>query len=188
MKKIIACLVVFQFLFLGMMAQNTNLPPLDKSPMDMAYYPNNYPVQKIQDKVTEPLVARIIYSRPQRAGRAIFGGLVKYGEVWRMGANEATEIEFFKHVRIGDKKIPKGRYTLYTIANESNWTIILNKETDTWGSFKYDAKKDVVQTTVPVQKTDAPVENLTMVFEKTGTGCNLVIAWETVKVALPISF
>ncbi len=68
----------------------TKLPPVDKSQLDMCYYPVNYPVLKIQDKITEPLVARIIYSRPQKNGRQIFGELVTYGEVWRLGANEAT--------------------------------------------------------------------------------------------------
>ncbi len=100
MKKNIALLAVFQLFFICLLAQST-LPPVDKSPMDMSYYPANYPVSKINDKITEPLAARIVYSRPQKTGRAIFGGLLKYGEVWRMGANEATEIEFFKHVRLG---------------------------------------------------------------------------------------
>ena len=104
--------------------------------MDMSYYPTNYPVLKIQDKNTEPLTARVIYSRPKKEGRTIFGGLVEYGKVWRLGANEATEVEFYQKVNIGGKKIAKGRYTLYAIVNESSWTFIVNKETDTWGSFK----------------------------------------------------
>ena len=79
--------------------------------MDMSYYPNRYPVLKIQDKVTEPLVARVIYSRPQKNGRVIFGELIDYGKVWRLGANEATEIEFFTDVKINEIKIKKGRYT-----------------------------------------------------------------------------
>ena len=187
MRKAIGLLTLFQLFFICLLAQ-TNLPPVDKSPMDMSYYPNNYPVLKIQDKITDPLTTRVVYSRPQKAGRVIFGALVKYGEVWRLGANEATEIEFFRHVRIGGKKISKGRYTLYAIVNENNWTIILNKETDTWGSFKYDAKKDIIRTDVVTQKTDAVVESLTMVFEKTATGSNLIIAWDNVKVALPITF
>ncbi len=169
-------------------AQNNNFPPVDKSPMDMCYYPANYPVQKIQDKITEPLTARVIYSRPQKAGRIIFGDLVKYGEVWRMGANEATEIQFFRHVKIGGKKIRPGRYTLYAVVNETTWTIILNDETDTWGAFKYNSKKDIARVEVPVQKTDNAVESLSMMFEKTTTGINLVIAWDTVKAALTVTF
>ncbi len=188
MKKIFVILIAFQLFFISLLAQTSVLPPVDKSPMDMSYYPNNYPVLKIQDKMSEPLVARIIYSRPQKAGRPLFGGLVKYGEVWRMGANEATEIEFFKAVKLGDKKIAKGRYTLYGIVNEDNWIIIINKNTDTWGSFKYDQKKDVARITVALQKTDGIVESLSMMFEKTGTGCNLIIAWENIKAAVPFIF
>lgn len=187
MKKTITLLTVFQLFFICLLAQN-NLPAVDKSPMDMSYYPANYPVLKINDKITEPLAARVVYSRPQKAGRTIFGGLVKYGEVWRMGANEATEIEFFKNVRFGGKKINKGRYTLYAIVNETSWTIIINKETDTWGSFKYDAKKDVIRKEVPVMKTETVLESLAMAFEKTATGFNLVIAWDNVKASVPFTF
>ena len=154
----------------------------------MGYYPANYPVLKIQDKITEPLAARVVYSRPQKAGRTIFGGLVKFGEVWRIGANEATEIEFFKQVHIGGKKVPKGRYTLFAIVNESSWTFIINKENDTWGSFRYDPKKDVVRTTVTVQKNDAVLESLAMAFEKATGGFNLIVAWDNVKAVLPVTF
>ena len=188
MKKAISLVIFFQLFFICLLAQNNPMPPIDKSPMDMSYYPNNYPVLKIQDKITEPVVARVIYSRPQKTNRPIFGGLVKYGELWRLGANEATEIEFYKNVKIGGKKISKGRYTLYAIANEDSWTMILNSDTDTWGSFKYDVKKDVVRTTIPVQKTDASLESLAMSFEKTTLGFNLVIAWDYIKASLPISF
>lgn len=167
-------------------SQSTEFPPMDKSPMDMSYYPVNYPALKIQNKATEPLVARIIYSRPQKSGRVIFGGLVENGKVWRLGANEATEIEFFRHVKIGGKRIPKGRYTLYAIPYDDKWTIILNKETDIWGAFKYDPKKDIIRTDVPVQKNSESLEALAIVFEKTVDGINLVIGWDTLKIALPI--
>src|SRR5215217_3885111 len=126
--------------------------PLDKSPMDMAYFPDEYPVLKIKDKAKEPPVARVIYSRPQKADRTVFGDLVEYGKVWRLGANEATEIEFYKDVTIDGKRVPKGKYTLYAIVNPGQWIMILNKDTDTWGSFKYDEKKDVLRTTIPVAK------------------------------------
>jgi len=186
MKKFILPLIAFQLFFTSLHAQ-TPLPPTDKSPMDMSYYPANYPIQKINDKITEPLAARIIYSRPQKAGRTIFGGLVKYGEVWRLGANEATEIEFYKTVRLAGKKIPRGRYTLYAIVNENKWTIIINKETDTWGSFKYDMKKDLTRTDVAVQKTDTIIESLAMAFEKSVTGFNLIIGWDNIKTIVPFT-
>ena len=167
-------------------AQTNSLPALDKSPMDMSYYPSNYPVLKIQDKMADPVLVRVIYSRPQKNGRLIFGDLVEYGKVWRLGANEATEIEFYKNARIGGKKIAKGRYTLYAIPNADNWTFILNKDLDTWGAFKYDPLKDVLRTTCPVEKLSESVEALAMTFEKTDNGCNLVVAWDNAKSKLPI--
>lgn len=165
-----------------------NLSPLDKSPMDMVYFPANYPVLKIQDKVTEPLAARIIYSRPQKDNRIVFGDLIEYNKVWRLGANEATEIEFYKDVKIGGKKLIKGRYTLYAIPTPTLWTIIFNKDTDIWGAFKYEEKKDVLRTTLPVQKNTTPVEAFTMNFIKTVNGANLTIAWDDASVTLPIAF
>lgn len=163
------------------------LPAMDKSPMDMAYYPPNYPVLKIQDKATEPLVARLIYSRPQKAGRTIYGELVEYNKVWRLGANEATEIEFFRDVRTGGKRVPKGRYTLYALVAPDKWTIIVNKETDVWGAFKYNSAKDLLRTDVPVQKMNESVEAFTAYFEKTTDGANLVMAWDDTKVVLPVA-
>ncbi|HVT84746.1 MAG TPA: DUF2911 domain-containing protein [Chitinophagaceae bacterium] len=189
MKKIfLSFLVLFTSTGILVAQQGQTYPPLDKSPMDMSYFPNNFPLLKIQGKATEPLTARIIYSRPQKSGRTIFGELVEYGKVWRMGANEATELELFKHARIGDKKIPKGRYTLYAIPYENKWTIIINKETDIWGAFKYDPKKDLVRLDVPVEKNNETTEALAMTFEKRPDGANLIIAWDNVRVALPIIF
>ncbi|WP_301924332.1 DUF2911 domain-containing protein, partial [Ferruginibacter sp.] len=149
---------------------------------------SNYPVLKIQDKATGPLVARVIYSRPQKNGRIIFGDLVAYGQVWRLGANEATEIEFYSTVRIGTTKINKGRYTLYCIPNQDKWTLILNKETDTWGSFKYDETKDVVRIDAPVQKQTEVLESFAMAFEKSTGGANLMVGWDDNQVNFPIYF
>jgi len=187
MKHLFLVIITVCFSALSLKAQ-TKLPPIDKSPMDMSYYPNGYPVLKIQDKITEPLVARVVYSRPQKNGRVIFGELLEYGKVWRLGANEATEIEFFKDVKVNAKKIKKGRYTMYCIPYTDKWTIIINKETDTWGSFKYDPKKDLVQIDVPVQKQAESTEEFVMAFEKSATGANLLIAWDNVKLSLPIIF
>ncbi|MBL7741708.1 MAG: DUF2911 domain-containing protein [Chitinophagaceae bacterium] len=186
MKKILLSVLVVCVSLLAAVAQSS-LPAVDKSPMDISYYPANYPVLKVQDKTTEPLLARIVYSRPKKEGRTVFGGLVEYGQVWRLGANEATEIEFYKPVTIGGKKVAKGRYTLYAIVRENSWTFIINKETDTWGSFKYNAAKDVARAEAPVQKITDVVESLAMSFEKVNGKVNLTVAWENVKTSLPIS-
>jgi hypothetical protein len=187
MRKTLCLLTVFQLFFLCLLAQ-TGVPAVDKSPMDMSYFPVGYPVLKIQDKANEPLLARVAYSRPQKAGRTIFGDLIKYNEIWRLGANEATEIQFFADVKIGGKKVNKGRYTAYAIVNENNtWTFIINKDTDTWGAFKYNAKKDAARVTATAQKTEASVEYFSMYFEKSAAGFNLVVVWDNVKCAMPIT-
>ena len=135
-------------------------------------------------------MARVIYSRPAVNSRKIFGGLIEYGNVWRVGANEATEIEFFKEILIGGKKIKKGRYTLYAIPAEKKWTIILNKETDTWGAFIYDAKKDVLRIDVPVENMADNVESFTIYFDKISNyHSNYVMnaLWENAKVSVSFS-
>lgn len=187
MNKFITCFCLLVLGFAGWGQTNSKLPEVDKSPMDISYYPANYPILKIQNKAPEPPVARVVYSRPLKQGRKIFGELVEYGKLWRLGANEATEIEFYKDVKINGKKVLKGRYTLYAIVNETNWTIIVNKDTDVWGAFKYDAKKDVARMDVPVENTDDLVEAMTMVFDKSPGGFSLIVAWEQLKVILPIS-
>jgi len=168
-------------------AQGNKVPAVDKSPLDISYYPANYPVLKIQDKLTEPLLARVIYSRPSKGGRTIIGDLVEYGQVWRMGANEATEIELFRDVLVQSGKLKKGRYTLYAIPNPDKWTVIFNRETDTWGSFRYDAKKDALRIELKPDKEKEVHEVLTMFFEKNGQQIELVLLWDDIKLRIPFT-
>jgi hypothetical protein len=177
-------LMLFSFI---MVSAQTTLPPLDKSPMDMSYYPVNYPILKIQHKADVPLIARVIYGRPQKNNRVIFGDLVPYRMVWRLGANEATEIEFYRDVKIADKKVTKGKYTLYAIPDTSKWTLILNRETDTWGAFDYDAKKDVLRVDLPLQKPAVNQDILTICFEGSNKNkTDLLMTWDDVETHLPI--
>lgn len=162
-------------------------PSLDKSIMDVSYCPNNYPILKVQAQLKDPLIARVIYSRPNKNGRNIFCDLIEYGKVWRVGANEATEIEFFQDVIISTKKIAKGRYTLYVIPYETKWTAIINKETDTWGSFMYNSDKDVVRIDIPVEALSEPIESLSMYFNIDKKNAQLNIAWDNVKVVFPFT-
>lgn len=160
---------------------------VDKSPMDMSYYPVDYPKLKMAKNLQEPLVARVIYSRPQKSGRAIFGDVLKYGSIWRLGANEATEIEFFKDVVINNEKVEKGRYVLYCIPFENKWTLILNSDLFTWG-LKIDSTKDVHKFTIPVNKTNYPFEVFTMEFEKAEKGAELIMEWDSVRAKMPFTY
>lgn len=169
-------------------SQDKQLPSgLDPSPMDMSFYPHNYPILKMQNKVKEPPVARVIYSRPQRNGRTIFNDLLPYGKIWRLGANEATEIEFFRDVTIQDRKIPKGRYILYCVPHENNWDVVLNSDLYSWG-LKIDTTKDLDEFNIAVSKTNFPFEVFTMDFEDMNGGMQLVMEWDSVRATLPIKF
>jgi hypothetical protein len=174
------------FLALGVQAQQKPTD-LDKSPMDMSYWPNNYPLLKMSGKVKDMPVARVIYGRPLKNGRTIFGGILKYNELWRLGANEATEIEFFTNVKIAGKPVAKGRYTMYCIPSESKWTIILNKDNYSWGGYTYDSKKDVLRTDIDVEKNTDPAEAFTMYFDEGRNGTNLVFLWDDLKASLPVT-
>jgi hypothetical protein len=188
MKFFLTCILSL-FTLYSLAQSSARFPQMDKSPMDMSYYPVNYPVLKIQpNKTPEPLVARVIYSRPQKMGRKVFEELVEKGKIWRLGANEATEIEFFREVKIGNKKIKKGRYTLYAIEQENNWILILNTDLDVWGAFRYDINKDTVRVECPITKTEDITEAFSMVFEKVNEkSFRLVMAWDNQVVSLPIS-
>ena len=160
---------------------------MDKSPMDMSYWPANYPLLKMKGMAKDQPIARVIYGRPLKGGRTIFGGIIKYNELWRLGANEATEIEFFKNVKIAGKLVAKGRYTFYCLPTEKKWTLILNKDNFCWGNFTYDGKKDLLRTDVDIEKNTENVEAFTIYFDDIKNGANMVILWDEIKSVLPIS-
>lgn len=163
----------------------------DRSPMDLSYFPTDYPVSKMNGSDTGKLISRVIYSRPQKKGRQIFGNteksLCQYGKEWRLGANEATEIEFFESVMISGKKITKGRYIIYCIPYPDRWTVILNNNLFTWG-LHMDTSMDIFKTDIPTALQSPAIEDFTMVFLKAPYGADLIVTWDNVKAILPISF
>lgn len=165
---------------------------LDKSPLDVAYY-RPKPAKKAEEgkkekKEIKP-VAKVYYSRPQLNGRKMLGAKVAYGKVWRLGANEATEITFYKNFKVGGKPVPAGTYTVYAIPEKDKWTVILNSKLDTWGAYSYSQKKDVARFDVPVETTKKPIDILSMAFNKKEgeKGFQWVIGWENTKVSIPIT-
>lgn len=110
-----------------------------------------------------------------------------YGKEWRLGANEATEVEFFKTVFIGEKEITPGRYIMYCIPHPDKWKIIFNKNLFSWG-LHIDKTKDVAEVDLAVLKSNSTNEYFTMVFQNAVNGCQLVIAWGDMKTTMPINF
>jgi hypothetical protein len=158
---------------------------VDVSPMDMAYFPTDYPIKKMNGQTTGAPVARVIYSRPHRGGRKLFGELVKWGQPWRLGANEATEIQLFQPVTIQNKRLEKGQYVLYAIPYEDRWTIVFNRNLYSWG-LKFNPADDVLKIDVPAVTKEQMVEHFTMSFEAVNNGAQLIMAWENKEARLPI--
>ena len=171
--------ILFSVLFLLLfshLAYAQNFAELDKSPMDRAYFPDNFAHDR---QPGEKAIVRVTYSRPPKNGREVFGKLVPYGKVWRTGANEATEIQFYQDVEFGGKQVKAGTYSLFSIPGEKEWTIILNKDLDYWGAYSYSAKNDVLRVTAPARALNKAVENFTIQFESTGDKQGVLkLAWD----------
>lgn len=127
----------------------------------------------------------VTYGRPYKKGRVIFGELEKYGKVWRTGADEATQITFAKDVTFGGKPVKAGTYTLFTIPNEKEWTVILNSQLGQWGAYDYEKNKgkDVVQFTVPAKKLSRVVEQHTIRFTPRH---DMIIEWDQTQISVPV--
>ncbi len=129
---------------------------------------------------------KVTYGQPSKRGRVIFGELLPYGEVWRTGANEATEITFTKDGTFGGKPVKKGTYTLFTIPGEKDWMVILNGQLNQFGAFEYEQHKakNVLEVKVPARKTKDVVEKLSI----RATESALVIEWDSTSVSVPMKF
>ena len=175
MKKII----ILCFFTFSLFMQAKSFRGLDKSPLDMVNFPAS---SQVQDKVV-----RILYSRPQLQSRDL-KTLIPNGKLWRTGANESTEITFFKDVIIDSKKVPSGRYTLYTIPDEAIWTIIINKKVNTWGAYAYDSSQDLLRIKVPVEYSNENLEAFSITIKGKDSGAFLHLGWDNLRVNLPMSF
>jgi hypothetical protein len=130
----------------------------------------------------------ITYGRPSLHGRkAVGGSLAPFGKVWRTGADEATKLTTNADLLIGDLKVPKGSYALFTIPESDHWTLIVNKTADQWGAFSYDSSKDLGRTRMNVKKLSSPVEEFTISLKpSSGNVATLTMAWENTEVSVPV--
>ncbi len=137
----------------------------------------------------EDTYVKVTYSQPHKRGREVFGSLVPYGEVWRTGANEATELTTTESILIGGNKIDAGTYSIFTIPDEDKWTIILNKELGQWGAYNYNEEADLIRFEVPVQEVkDVVWEPFTIAFEQRNEHADLLMMWDSTMVTIPIEF
>jgi hypothetical protein len=189
MKKIMMMLAFFAAVST---VNAQDFPKADKSPTDIAHYPT-IAAKRAFAKTPEAIKAlqpkiRVIYARPYKKDREIFGNLLKFGKAWRVGANESTEVLFMTDVMIDGKKVKAGRYSVIIIPTKDSWTLKINTENDGWGNYSYDASKDVASITVPTQKSEEEIEQLSIVlYEKSKNVVHLKIGWDTTVAEFPIT-
>lgn len=136
----------------------------------------------------------VTYSSPFKKGRVIFGELVPYGVVWRTGANEPATFTSATDVKIMDKSLPAGSYSLWAKPDAESWTIIFNKDIPDWGvtissggsETTRDAEFDVLQVKVPVEVLSTPKESFKIDFEDTEQ-TSLTLSWDKTKVSVPVN-
>lgn len=131
---------------------------------------------------------KIVYSQPMKKGRDIFGKLVPYGEVWRTGANESTEITITTNIKIGGQEMKAGTYSVFTIPNQESWTIIFNADLGMWGSYNYNPKRDVLRLEAPTSTLNETVESFTIGIDPMNNIADLTFAWDKTKVVVPIQY
>jgi len=127
----------------------------------------------------------ITYSRPSVKGRVIFGGINPWGQVWRTGANSATTINFSENVIMEGHSVPAGTYSLFTIPDKDQWTIILNKVVKQWGAYSYKQSEDFLRFTEKPVYLDEKRESFTIQFSDVTTQTNdLHLVWDHTSVAI----
>lgn len=156
------------------------LPGVDPSAADISIFRPN-------GKGTTP-VAKVTYGRPLKKGRTMLGDIEPFGKVWRLGANETTEIKLYQDVTFGDKLLKAGTYSVYAIPGKTEWTIIFNSKLDTWGAYEYEEAKDVARIKVPAGKSPNEVEAFTITFDGKDATSTMVIAWENTMVKVPMKY
>ena len=175
MKKIILLVAVFAFsIGFSNQAVAQNFKGLDKSPMDIASFPSNY-------RVSEKVI-KIIYSRPQLKGRSL-EKLAPLGKKWRTGANEATEVTFYKDVVFGGAAVKAGTYTMYAIPGKNTWTVALSSQLNVWGVYFHKDENDVAKVTIPVKKIEENLDVFSIAIDEDMT---INMGWGTTLISIPV--
>ncbi|WP_047545439.1 DUF2911 domain-containing protein [Psychroserpens sp. Hel_I_66] len=177
-KSIISTIAMAFILFISIQVKAQEFAPMDKSPMDAASFPTSY-------KDANKLI-KVVYSRPQLNGRSL-EKLAPNGDVWRTGANEAAELTLYTTMALGDSKIAPGTYTLYVIPGEKEWTAIVSKDLNVWGSYFYKQENDVARLAVPVTEGEESLEAFSITFTEAKDGVHMHLGWDKTRVAIPFT-
>jgi hypothetical protein len=174
MKKLLKLSLVVGLMFTAFTASAQQAPPVKKAPLS--------PPDTVKATIKGGTAIEIAYSQPSVKGRTIGTDIAPYGKWWRTGANKITTITFSKNVKVEGKDLAAGKYALYTIPGEKDWTIMFNKDVDNWGT-KYEEADDVARITVKTGKAPAFVEQLKFMIDPSG---KVSFAWGDKLVAFKV--
>jgi len=172
--KFILVLLLSSLAYSEIFAQEALLPRLSPLEIVTVKYESTY--------------IKVTYGRPHKKGREIFGDLVPYGEIWRTGANEATEITFTKSVLINKKRLKAGTYTIFTIPEKNKWKVLFNTDLGQWGAYNYNPDKNVLTIVADAIQTEVIYEPFTIEFQIQDDKTNLLMMWDKTKASFTINF
>ena len=153
--------------------------------MDKSKRPS--PPASAQCKLPDGKTVKTDYSSPRMKGRKIFGGLVPNGEVWRLGANEATTFVTDADLSVGGKDVPPGSYTLFAIPNSDQWTLIISKKTGEWGIPYPGPSDDLARVDMKVSQLPSKLEEFTISYQPSSNGCTMNLDWDMTRASVEIS-
>ncbi|MCU0422255.1 MAG: DUF2911 domain-containing protein [Bacteroidia bacterium] len=177
-KKVLTIVAIILVLLIGVFTYLRSATKKHSPSASAFYHENGY-------------VIDVNYCRPFKKGRVIFGpqqtgALQEYGKYWRAGANEATVFTTQHDLMVNGSLLPAGKYALYAIPDENNWTIAFNHEHDRWGAISPDESNDALRVTVPADNTANTQEQFIISFEQHATGVNMILHWDNTKVIVPL--
>jgi len=166
------------------------IPVFSKNNCQAQVYPTKREAPlEISRLVYKDLYIKVTYCQPMRKPKEqVFGKRVRYGKIWRVGAQEATEVFFSKPVLIDSTIIEAGHYSLYAIPQEETWTLILNKQVGQWGVYTYKPEFDALRMEVEVETPFTPHEALTIKVTEYIGKIDLILIWGNVQVKMPIKY
>jgi hypothetical protein len=142
------------------------------------------PPAKTGCKFDDGKTIAVDYSSPRIRERKIYGGLVPWGEVWRVGANEATTFVTNADVLVDGKPVPAGSYTLFAVPTPTKWALIISKKTGEWGIPYPGEQFDFLRADMTVSKLPAALENMTIAFDRAGASCSMRVDWATTRASV----
>jgi hypothetical protein len=145
------------------------------------------PPASAECKLPDGKTVKTDYSSPRVKGRKIYGGLVPYGQVWRLGANESTTFVTDADLTVGGTNVPAGSYTIFAVPNADKWQLVISKTTGEWGTQYPGEGQDLARVDMKVSQLPSKLENFTISYQPSGEGCTMNVDWDTTRASVDLA-